>query len=150
MIPSHPFVTLALCTLGALYGWACGTPKDARKRWPSGPYDCSGHAQAILVMAGTLPADAPDRNALGLANACDPVALADLQPLDLIFYGVNGITHVAVYIGGGMVVTMSGGGPSTHGDDPNACAQARPIDYRKDRVVCGRIKPALRGRTAFS
>lgn len=139
MIPVHPFTTLALATLGALYGWACGTPQDARRRWPSGPYDCSGHAQAVLVMAGILPADAPDRNALALANICDPVDRADLEILDLVFYG-EGITHVAVYVGGGMVNTMSGGGSQTHGDDPNACSQARPIDYRKDRKVCGRIK----------
>jgi len=143
VIPVSPSVDLALRTLGALYSWAEGTPGNARTRWPDGPYDCGGHAQAVLVMADVLPSTAPDRGSAGLANACDPVALSDLQPLDLVFYGTP-ITHVAVYIGGGMVVTMSGGGPQTHGGDPLACAQARPIDYRKDRKVCGRLKPEHR------
>lgn len=59
-------------------------------------FDCSGFSQAIYQKMGiTLPRDAKDQEN-------DPrlksIAIEDLRPMDLIFWGNESISHVAIYL----------------------------------------------------
>lgn len=64
--------------------------------------DCSGFTMQIMAKFGVyLPHFAASQAAYGVR-----VSTSELQPGDLIFYG-NGITHVAIYIGGGQIVHAS-------------------------------------------
>jgi len=62
-------------------------------------FDCSGLAQAAWIYAGyaNMPRDTTTQWA-GLT----PIPASALQPGDLIYY--NGHSHVAMYVGGGMIV----------------------------------------------
>jgi peptidoglycan DL-endopeptidase CwlO len=61
-------------------------------------YDCSGLMMAAWAQAGvTIPRDTYEQDA-----ALPSIPLADIQPGDLLFY--NGYGHVAMYVGGGMIV----------------------------------------------
>jgi cell wall-associated NlpC family hydrolase len=64
-------------------------------------YDCSGLALAAWRTVGVqLP-----RVAAAQFDAGPHVPLAQAQPGDLVFYGGSwGIFHVAIYLGGGMMV----------------------------------------------
>lgn len=62
-------------------------------------YDCSGLMLRAWEAAGIeLPRTSQEQ-----INVGTPVAMGDLQPGDLVFY-YPGITHVGMYIGGGMIV----------------------------------------------
>jgi len=63
--------------------------------------DCSGFVMTLYAMWGySLP-----HNAAAQSNYGTEVSLSDLQPGDLLFYSNGGgIGHVAIYIGGGMIV----------------------------------------------
>lgn len=64
--------------------------------------DCSGFTMQIMAKFGVyLPHFAASQAAYGTS-----VSTSELQAGDLIFYG-NGITHVAIYIGGGQIVHAS-------------------------------------------
>lgn len=142
-----PHVQAALHLVGARYHYGRGTPKDGvlgDAECLRAPTDCSGGAQKYAVVVGDIDADQPDRNAHALAMVCDPVSLKDARCGDLVFYDRNAdgrLEHVAIYIGGGMVVSMSGGTSHTFGDDPNACGQVRPIGAHR---VIGRWKMSVR------
>lgn len=61
-------------------------------------FDCSGLAQAAWAAAGVaIPRDTYEQVA-----ALPAVSLSALQPGDLIFYDGDG--HVAMYVGGGMII----------------------------------------------
>jgi cell wall-associated NlpC family hydrolase len=67
----------------------------------SGPnsYDCSGFTMAAYAQVGIrLPHSATTQ-----FNYGSPVAQADLQPGDLVFF-YSGPGHVGIYVGGGMIV----------------------------------------------
>lgn len=68
-------------------------------------YDCSGLMQAAFASVGiVLPRDSYQQKAF-----VEPVAIADLQPGDLIFFGTRDrITHVALYLGEGCYIHSSG------------------------------------------
>lgn len=68
-------------------------------------YDCSGLMQAAFASVGIqLPRDAYQQAAFTSA-----IALDDLQPGDLIYFGTpNRITHVALYLGNGQYIHSSG------------------------------------------
>jgi hypothetical protein len=84
----------------------------------------------------------PDRTAHELVMVCDPVPHGSERLGDLAFYGRRGqITHVMVCLGAGWCLGPRGGGPSTLGNDPKAFVDLRPVDYRSDLVVIGRLKP---------
>ena len=131
-----------LSSLGSRYSWGAGTLSDAVERWPGGPFDCSGFAQSALRELGHLRGDAwYDKSAHDLANACDPVEPDRYELGDLAFYkGGKLITHVTVYLGGGMTIGCNGGGSRTRGNNPKACVQVRPVGYRNDFLVMGRLK----------
>ncbi len=64
-----------------------------------GAYDCSGFTQAAYAYIGiSLPHSASAQFNYGV-----PVARADLQPGDLVFF-YNDIGHVGLYVGAGMFV----------------------------------------------
>ena len=65
--------------------------------------DCSGFTQSVFANFGIgIP-----RTAASQSGSGTPVSLDSLQAGDLIFYGDGGISHVALYIGGGQVVHAS-------------------------------------------
>ncbi|MBD2256325.1 C40 family peptidase [Pseudanabaena sp. FACHB-2040] len=68
-------------------------------------YDCSGLMQTAFAAAGIrLPRDAYQQEAF-----TQPIALTNLQPGDLIFFGTaERTTHVALYLGQGRYIHSSG------------------------------------------
>jgi peptidoglycan DL-endopeptidase CwlO len=65
-----------------------------------GSYDCSGLTKYAWAAAGvTIPRVSRDQYAAGTK-----VARADLQPGDLVYFG-SPVYHVALYIGGGQMIT---------------------------------------------
>ncbi|MBW4495814.1 MAG: C40 family peptidase [Oscillatoria princeps RMCB-10] len=85
---------------------AMQTPNEYLWGGTVGPnYDCSGLVQAAFVSAGIwLPRDAYQQEAFAV-----PVALASLQPGDLVFFGpAHKATHVGLYLGEGRYIHSSG------------------------------------------
>lgn len=83
-------VRTALAQVGDPYVWG--------KSGPDG-FDCSGLTGYAYAAAGVaLPHSSRSQSGLG-----QTVARADLQPGDLVFY-YEPISHVAIYIGNGMIV----------------------------------------------
>jgi cell wall-associated NlpC family hydrolase len=138
-----PHVRNLLATIGVPYAWGKGQPSTP---WPPAFADCSGYAQMALVELGLLKSTEPDRNALGLANACDPVSSSGPVVIgDLAFYGVRGsVTHVMVCLDEDWCIGATGGDANTKGDDPTAYVMVKKIHYRRDWLVNGRIKPQFR------
>ncbi|NER80376.1 MAG: C40 family peptidase [Leptolyngbya sp. SIO1D8] len=68
-------------------------------------YDCSGLMQDAFASAGImLPRDSYQQEAFA-----EPVAISDLQPGDLLFFGNRDrATHVALYLGNGKYIHSSG------------------------------------------
>ena len=66
--------------------------------------DCSGFTQQVYLHFGySIPRRASIQATVGTS-----VAISDLQPGDLVFYGDNeGVGHVVIYIGNGQVVHAS-------------------------------------------
>lgn len=61
--------------------------------------DCSGFTMAIYAAYGiSLP-----HSSSAQASGGRSISRSELQPGDLVFYGNGGISHVAIYIGGGMI-----------------------------------------------
>ena len=84
-------VDTALAQLGDPYVWA-GAGPDV--------FDCSGLTQYAYAAAGiNLPHSSSMQSTTGTA-----VAYADLQPGDLVFF-YSPVSHVAMYIGNGQIVT---------------------------------------------
>jgi cell wall-associated NlpC family hydrolase len=63
-------------------------------------YDCSGLTEAAWASVGVHL----DHYTKDQWNEGRPVSRAELQPGDLVFYYPGSLHHVAIYIGGGMVV----------------------------------------------
>ncbi|MGH3282052.1 MAG: glycosyltransferase, partial [Trebonia sp.] len=67
-------------------------------------FDCSGLVMEAWAAAGiTIP-----RDTYGQWAALPHVSTSDLQPGDLLYY--NGIGHVAMYVGGGMIIDAPSAG----------------------------------------
>ena len=85
-------VAAALSQRGVPYVWAASSPGVA--------FDCSGLTMWAWGRAGvSLP-----HYSGGQMAASAPVPWSGIQPGDLIFYGPDGSKHVAMYVGGGMMV----------------------------------------------
>ncbi|WP_366139812.1 C40 family peptidase [uncultured Modestobacter sp.] len=83
-------VDTALAQQGKPYVWAGAGPNS---------YDCSGLTQYAFAAAGvSLPHSSRMQSTMGT-----PVARADLQPGDLVFF-YDPVGHVGIYIGNGQMV----------------------------------------------
>jgi cell wall-associated NlpC family hydrolase len=83
-------VDTALAQQGKPYVWGGAGPDS---------FDCSGLTQYAYAAAGiTLPHSSSMQSTLGA-----PVAYADLQPGDLVFF-YSPVSHVGMYIGNGQMV----------------------------------------------
>lgn len=136
-------VAKLLEAIGTPYHWAKGDLKTVK--WLDTGYDCSGFAQAALWAIGILKQGVwVDITAAGLKDSCDAIKPEESQAGDLFFYGSPTINHVTVALGGGQCIGANGGGSGTKGDDPKACVQVRPYQYRADFVATGRLKAKFR------
>lgn len=68
-------------------------------------YDCSGLTWSSWHAAGVDIPNTSGQQYAGLPK----LPLAAVQPGDLIFWGPNGSSHVALYVGGGMIIDASSG-----------------------------------------
>lgn len=67
---------------------------------PSSGFDCSGLTSWAWSQAGrTIP-----RTSTAQYSGTQRISRADLRPGDLVFYGTSGVSHVAMYVGGGRIV----------------------------------------------
>jgi cell wall-associated NlpC family hydrolase len=83
-------VDTALAQQGKPYVWGGAGPDS---------FDCSGLTQYAYAAAGiTLPHSSSMQSTMGA-----PVAYADLQPGDLVFF-YSPVSHVGMYIGNGQMV----------------------------------------------
>lgn len=91
--PSSAAMNAALSKLGARYRWGAAGP-DA--------FDCSGLVSWSFAQAGvSLP-----RTSRAMSRVGMPVARADLQPGDMVFF-YRPVSHVGIYIGDGKIVHAS-------------------------------------------
>jgi cell wall-associated NlpC family hydrolase len=105
-------VAFAVAQVGVPYQWGGDGPAAGQG------FDCSGLTQAAYAAAGlALP-----RTAQGQYDATPRLAAgAALEPGDLLFFGATAgaITHVGLYVGGGLMV-----------DAPHTGADVRTEPYR--------------------
>jgi cell wall-associated NlpC family hydrolase len=95
-------IAAAESQIGVPYVWGGETPNVG--------FDCSGLVQWAWGQAGVgLP-----RTSGAQFGATTQVPLADIEPGDLLFYGPDGSEHVAMYIGGGMMVEAPETGQTVH------------------------------------
>lgn len=106
-----------------------------------GGFDCSGLVLECLQAFGILPSG--DKTAQGIYEAlCKigwvAVPVKAVAHDDVLFFGkdLKHITHVAIAIGGGLMVEAGGGGskcktPATS----TGMVRVRPISWRKDLVA---------------
>jgi cell wall-associated NlpC family hydrolase len=85
-------VRAAESQLGVPYVWGAEDPGVG--------FDCSGLTAWAWGQAGVY---LPHYSGAQMADST-PVPISDLQPGDLLFYGPGGATHVAMYVGGGMMI----------------------------------------------
>ena len=86
-------IQAALSRIGSPYSWGAAGP---------GAFDCSGLVMWAFQQAGiSLP-----HSSQALAQGGQPVSMSDIQPGDLVTY-YSDASHVAIYIGDGMMVHAS-------------------------------------------
>ena len=109
-------VAFAEAQLGKPYVWGATGPNS---------YDCSGLTQAAWKAAGVdLPRTTWDQVKVGVRVSVD-----ELQPGDLVFF-YNDISHVGLYIGGGMMI---------HAPKPGDVVKKAPIT---EMPIYGAVRPA--------
>ncbi len=134
-------MNLALKLVGCPYRWGGANP------WVG--FDCSGFVLWVYQVFGLLPSG--DWTAQKLYDLLREGVLstgAEPQPGDLVFYGdaPNKITHVMMYVGGGLAVGASGGDRTTltleEARRRGAMVKVKPLSYRNDmhRVVRAPVK----------
>jgi peptidoglycan DL-endopeptidase CwlO len=91
--PGHPeIVTIAQRYFGVPYVWGGASPSG---------FDCSGLTMYCYAQIGI----GMSHGATDQQRQSTPVALADLRPGDLVFFGNSSYSHhVAIYAGGGSVI----------------------------------------------
>jgi hypothetical protein len=145
-------------TEGWLYYWggptAKGCPSASRLPLPGGAIpslwyaDCSGGTWSFLVCVGLITPDTPRFTSLigapgGVWGKYRIVVVSpdDVRPGDCIEYD----GHIVVVVGGSglacTVMSMSGGGRTTFGQNPNARAKLMKGNYRTIKQIV-RLVPA--------
>lgn len=119
-ISSGSLLGIAQSKLGSRYYWGMKGPDQ---------FDCSGFVYWCYQQAG---ATGPYMTTYGLVSKFGGTKYeiydkSDLQPGDIII--CNGMAHVVLYFGNGQTIGCSGGGASTHGDNPNACVKFQNYEH---------------------
>ena len=108
-------------------------------------YDCSGLVQAAFASVGVwLPRDSYQQEAFTQAIAFD-----DLQPGDLIFFGAERTSHVALSLGGDRYIHSSGKQQGRNGigiDVLLATGDAVSQAYFQQRRSAGRVMQNYRAQ----
>lgn len=90
-------ITEAEKYLGYPYVWGGSSPSTS--------FDCSGFVSWVINHSGW---NVGRLGAQGLYNICTPVSSSQAKPGDLIFfkgtYDTPGVSHVGIYVGGGMMI----------------------------------------------
>ncbi len=102
-------------------------------------YDCSGLMQAAFASVGVwLPRDSYQQEAF-----TQTIAISELQPGDLIFFGtVQKVTHVGLYLGEGSYIHSSGKEMGRNGigiDRLSEQSDAISRSYYQQLRSCGRV-----------
>jgi peptidoglycan DL-endopeptidase CwlO len=109
-------VAAAESQIGVPYHWGGESPGVG--------FDCSGLTQWAWGQAGVgIPRTAQEQY-----DAIEHVSLSALEPGDLVFWGSGGISHVAMYVGGGDVI---------HAPETGERVRIQPI-WNSDLVGAGR------------
>ena len=155
--PLHPALLeetalrLAETAVGQRYSWGGG---GADSPWPQGApgvhggvgWDCSGLALSFSGLLLRYRWDGRDLTARGIADICAPINPGHQKPGDLAVYRNRHITAVLTHPGPGgrsRVLSASGGGQDTNGNDPNAVVRIHDrADYRGDFLTYARL-PAV-------
>ena len=117
---TNAVIRTAQTQLGVQYQWGGESPGQ--------DFDCSGLVQWVYGQNGVqLPRVAQDQY-----NATAKVALNQVQPGDLLFFGggTNSITHVGIYIGNGQMI-----------DAPHTGAQVRVESFGGWGDLVGATRP---------
>ncbi len=132
---TRAFLAAALSRVGMEYVWGGAGPTV---------FDCSGLVQWSMRQAGfAMPRVAADQALTGPS-----VPVADLQPGDLLFYHTDPtapdyISHVAIYLGDGLMVQAP---------EPGMTVEVVPADFGTEYAgavqVYPRVAAALAGGTA--
>ncbi len=124
--------------LGARYYWGADGPSM---------FDCSGFAWYVLH-TDTHLTSAGRTNAAGLSGSPYTIPEGHVEKGDLVFYhGSSGISHVTIATGeGSTTIGASGGGPSTHGDNPNAKVKYTDWNYDSRGKSFGSIRNLIAHR----
>jgi cell wall-associated NlpC family hydrolase len=125
------FLTAALSRDGLPYVWGGDGPNV---------FDCSGLVQWSMRQAGiVMPRVAADQ-----AQTGPQIPVADLQPGDLLFYHTDPtaptyISHVAIYIGNGMMLQAP---------EPGEDVQVVPADFGAGFAGAVRVYPSVAAAVA--
>jgi cell wall-associated NlpC family hydrolase len=125
------FLTAAESRLGLPYVWGAAGPNS---------FDCSGLVQWSLARAGlAMPRVAADQ-----ARTGPQVPLSRLQPGDLLFYHTDPtapayISHVAIYLGGGLMIQAP---------EPGMSVEVVPADFGAGFAGAVRVYPSVAAAVA--
>src|SRR6266511_2494224 len=101
-------------------------------------FDCSGLTMMAWAQAGvSLP-----HSSSAQYSATRRISAGELQPGDLIFY-YSPISHVAIYVGGGMQVAATHTGDYVRLQAPHTAGADRPRGHRHARRHAGDRRPDL-------
>jgi cell wall-associated NlpC family hydrolase len=123
----------AVSRVGMPYIWGAAGPRS---------FDCSGLVQWSFAQAGVvMPRVAADQARTGPA-----VPVSQLQPGDLLFYRTdptapNYISHVAIYLGRGLMIQAP---------QPGQDVQVVPADVGNEFAGAVRVSPAIAAQVAAS
>ena len=101
--PGAVAVAAAESQIGVPYQWAASSPGVA--------FDCSGLTMWAWSQAGV---SLPHYSGGQEADSAPVPSLAAAEPGDLLFWGPGGSEHVAMYIGGGMMIEAPYTGATVH------------------------------------
>jgi len=125
------FLKAAVSRLGMPYVWGAAGP---------GSFDCSGLVQWSLAQAGVVM----PRVAVDQARTGPRVLLSQLQPGDLLFYHTDPtaptyISHVAIYLGNGLMIQAP---------EPGMDVQIVPADFGAEFAGAVQVYPRVAAAVA--